>query len=297
MKKLLSILSIFIVATVFGSTIANAQEKEKVVTGTVSFLTPSSVQVLDEYISGQLYTGENVFSGMNVKLGAIYRKHDNLSWDVYYTGYSRADWTEKLGDIQKLSNPAKSQNLKYTLYNVGYGTYYHWQFGKKLMLKVGGMFDLYGAMKESTPDGVNNYMNMEGQMMLKAHTAIKYGWDFKKWALDLRASVTVPLIGLITADHPSEPALSAIAGNDHNIMTPALNHIFLGFYHNYMSLDYEVGIDFVLKPLTIFLGFGSSCKWWNVYDVQNIRKINYSTLGVSFDIVSRNKFKSSNKNF
>ena len=43
------------------------------------------------------------------------------------------------------------------------------------MIKTGGVFDLYGAQKESLPDGVNNYMNMDGQMMLKAHAAIKYG--------------------------------------------------------------------------------------------------------------------------
>lgn len=297
MKKRLLFLAVFIATAVFGPTIANAQEKEKVVTGTITFLSPSTVKVLDEYISNQLYTGDNVFSGMNVKLGALYKKHENLSWDVYFTGYSRADVMDKLNDLPTLSNPAKSQNLKCSFYNLGYGTYYHWQFGKKLMLKVGGMFDLYGAMKESVPDGVNNYMNLEGQMMIKAHTAIKYGWDFKKWALDLRASMNVPVIGIISADHPSEPAMSAIVGNDHNIMNPALNHIFLGFYHNYMSLDYEVAVDFVLKPLTIFIGFGSTCKWWKAYDLQNIRQINYSTIGVAFDIVSRNKFKSSNKNF
>jgi hypothetical protein len=38
-------------------------------------------------------------------------------------------------------------------------------------------------------------------------------------------------------------------------------------------------------------------KWWNVNGLQHIRKINCMTLGVSFDMVSRNKFKSSNRNF
>ena len=297
MKKRLLLLAVFVATAALRPAMASAQEKEKIVTGTITMLSPSTVQVLDEYVSNQLYTGESVFTGWNVKLGAIYRKHDNLSWDVYYTVYNRPDWLEKLGDAPVLSNPANSQNLKYSSYTVGYGTYYHWQFGKKLMLKVGGVFDLYGAMKESTPDGVNNYISMEGQMMLKAHTAIKHGWDFKKWALDLRASATLPVIGLITADHPSEPALSIIGGNDHSIMCPAMRHIFLGSYHNYMSLDYEFGVDFVFKPVTVFLGFGSTCKWWNVYDLQHIRKINYTTIGVSFDMVSRNKFKSRNKNF
>lgn len=297
MKKLLLLLAVSIATTFLGSTIASAQEKEKPVTATINLFNSSSVQILDEYLSDQLYSGGTALSGLQLKLGAIYKKHDNLSWELYYTGYNNPELIDKIDLLPKITNPANSQTLKYSSYNFGYGTYYHWQFGKKLMLKTGGMLDLYGTMKETVPDGVNNYLNIEGQMMLKAHAAIKYGWDFKKWALDLHASVTLPIIGIITADHPSEPALSIIAGNDHNIMDPALNHIFLGSYHNYMSLDYEAGIDFVFKPCTITLGFGSIRKWWNVYEVQNIRKINYSTIGIAFDLVSRNKFKSSNKNF
>ena len=138
---------------------------------------------------------------------------------------------------------------------------------------------------------------MEGQIMLKGHAAIKYGWDFKKWGLDLRANVSLPLLGVITADHPSEPAAYMLGSNDHSVGQAHLKHIFLGCYHNYMSLDYEMGIDFVLKPFTIQLAYGSTNRWWNVYDVQNIRKIHYLSLGAAFDIVSRPKFKSSNNNF
>ena len=295
MKKLLLILVVSFATAVLGSTIASAQEKEKVVTGKITLLSPSSVEVLDEYIAGHLYSGSSPFLGLNLKIGALYKKHDNLSWDFYYTSYGKPRLLEKAWP--GLSDPAYSQSLSYDYYNYGYGTYYHWQFGKKLMIKTGGVFDLYGAMKESTPDGINNYLNLEGQMMLKAHAAIKYGWDFKKWALDLHGSVTLPLFGLITADHPSEPAMSIIGASDHSVMNPAFSHIFFGSYHNYMSLDYELGIDFVFKSWTLTWGFGSTRKWWNVYDIQNIRKINYTTLGFAFDIVSRNKFKSSNKNF
>lgn len=64
-----------------------------------------------------------------------------------------------------------------------------------------------------------------------------------------------------------------------------------------MSLDYDMGVDFVFKPFTITLGLMNTGKWWNVNGLQHIRKINCMTLGVSFDMVSRNKFKSSNRNF
>ena len=299
MKKLSLLLAVSIATTMLCSTIASAQQKERVVTGTINNLTPTSVKVLDEYISNQLYTGENIFSGMNLRLSSTYKKHDNLTWDLYYTGLSRAKWLEELGgdEAEMLRNPAKTQNLRYLSYNFGYGTYYHWQFGKKLMVKAGGVFDVYGAYKEAHPDGVNNNMNMEGQIIVKAQAAVKYGWDFEKWALDLRANMMLPVMGLMTADHPSEPAIYIFGANDHSIMNPAMRHIFLASYHNYMSLDYECAVDFVLRRCTLSLGFGSNRKWWNVYDVQNIRQINYMSLGITLDLVSRSRFKTSNINF
>ena len=301
MKKLSILLALTIATAWLCSNMASAQEKETVLTGTITNLSPSSVKVLDEFMSSQQYSGESVFSGVNLRLGAIYKKYDNLSWDVYYTSFKRPKWIEDLGEddptMDMLTNPAKTQRLRYLTYNFGYGTYYHWKFGDRLMLKTGGVFDLYGAYKESKPDGINNALNMEAQIMVKAHAAIKYGWEFDKWALDLRANLTLPVIGLLTADHPSEPAFYMLASNDHSIMNTAFRHVFVASYHNYMSLDYELAIDFVLRPCTLTLGLGSTNKWWNVYDVQNIRKIEYGTIGVTFDLVSRSRFKTSNVNF
>jgi hypothetical protein len=180
---------------------------------------------------------------------------------------------------------------------VGYGTYCHWNFGKKLMIKAGGLFDVYGAQKTSSPDGTNNNLNFDVQMMLKAHAAAKYGWDFKKWSLDIHGRMSLPLVGMMFVSHPSETLLAVIAGNDHSVVKREFRHTFLASYHNYMSFDFEMGIDFVLKPFTFTLGYMSTNKWWNVYNLQYINKINCMTLGVSFDIVSRSKFKTSNINF
>ena len=298
MRKLLLILAACLATAFLGLTKVSAQEKEKVVTGTINMLSPTSIQILDGYISNQLYTGGSVFTGWNAKLGAIYKKHERLSWELYYTGFNRAKWYEDLGgdDIEYLTNPAKTQNLKYAMYNVGYGTYYHWNFGKKLMVKAGGMFDIYGAMKTSSPDGTNNNLNFDAQLMFKGHAAIKYGWDFKKWALDIRGSMTLPAFGMMFVSHPSESVL-AIGGNDHSVVKKEFRHTFLASYHNYMSLDYEIAVDFVLRPCTLSLGLSSMNKWWKAYDLPYICKINCMTLGVSFDLVARNKFKTSNINF
>ena len=296
MKKLTIILAALVASAALGSVVASAQGKEKVVTVTISNSSPSYVGVLDEYIASQLYSGTKVFSGMHVKIGALYRKHDNLSWDLYYTGFHRSTLLDKVSG-NALWNPAQTQKLKYSTWRFGYSTYYHWTFFDRLKIKVGGMFDVYAENKASTPDGVNNSQNMGAQIMLNGHAAIKYGWEFNKWGLDLRANVTLPVFGIITADHPSEPALYMLGSNDHSAGRAYLRHIFLGSYHNYMSFDMEMGVDFVLKPFTIQLAYGNTNRWWNVYNVQNIRKIHYLSLGAAFDIVSRPKFKSSNNNF
>ena len=304
MKKLVLILAVFFVTAHLGLTTVSAQEieqnKEKVVTGTIKLMTPGSVKILDGYISNQLYTGSDVFTGLTVNLGALYKKHDNLSWNLYYTGLNRPKGIEENGGdaLKYLTNPSGSQHLKYSSLNFGYGTYYHWNFGKKLMVKAGGMFDVYGAMKTSSPDGTNNNNNFDVQMLFKGHAAIKYGWDFKKWALDLRGSMTLPAFGLMFVSHPSESVVAIIAGNnDHSVMKREFRHTFLASYHNYMSLDYEIGIDFVLRSCTLSLGFCSTNKWWKAYDLPYICKINCTTIGISFDLVSRNKFKTSNINF
>ena len=68
MKKLVLIFAVFFVTAHLGLTTVSAQEieqnKEKVVTGTIKLMTPGSVKILDGYISNQLYTGSDVFTGL-----------------------------------------------------------------------------------------------------------------------------------------------------------------------------------------------------------------------------------------
>jgi hypothetical protein len=109
--------------------------------------------------------------------------------------------------------------------------------------------------------------------------------------------VTLPAFGIMFVSHPSETVLSIIAGSDHSVLKKEFRHTFLASYQKYMSLDYEIGIDFVLRSCTLSLGFCSTNKWWEAYDLPYICNINCTTLGISFDLVTRNKFKTSNINF
>ena len=45
-----------------GSTAASAQQREKVITGSFSYLAPSSIEMLDEYMSNQMYSGALYYS-------------------------------------------------------------------------------------------------------------------------------------------------------------------------------------------------------------------------------------------
>ena len=116
MKKLLLLFAVSIITALFCSTVASAQDKEKVVTGTVTLLSPSGIQMLDEYIAAHLYSGNGTFLGLNVKFGALYRKNDNLSWDCYYTSFGRPKLLDKPDVWPGLQNPAKSQQLQPSLY-------------------------------------------------------------------------------------------------------------------------------------------------------------------------------------
>ena len=60
MKKLLLLLALCIATT------AVASAQEKVVTGTITFLNPSSMNVLDEFVASHEYTGSSAI-GLSVK--------------------------------------------------------------------------------------------------------------------------------------------------------------------------------------------------------------------------------------
>ena len=300
MKKLL--LSLSLIFLLAGSVVGYAQDKEKVVSASFSMLSGSAM-ILDEYLIDQAYTGD--ISAYQLKFGAMYKKNNNLTWDLYGRLYDGPKGKAGISDAlsQKgLMNPSRTTGIILKAIGAGYGTYYNWSFADKLQVKAGGLLDFYGGLKEGYPSSVNNAANFEGQLMLKAAGGIKYGWDFKNnWGLNLFANLSLPVFGVFIADHKSEAALVAgvfkmIAG-DAAFLTSEFNHTFFGFYHNYQSLDYELGIEFVFKPFSLGLSYVQNNKWWNVYDVQNIRNYGMMSLNVGVDLVSRSKYKSSNKYF
>ena len=63
MKKLLLLVAVFYITPLFCLTTVSAQEKKKVVTGTVKLMSPTDVQLLDEYMF-LTYGGKIISSGV-----------------------------------------------------------------------------------------------------------------------------------------------------------------------------------------------------------------------------------------
>lgn len=296
MKKLL--LSLSLIVALVAPVIGYAQNGEKVVSVTVSAYS-GAAGILDEYFLNQQYLG--TIKGFQAKVGAMYKKNENLSWDLYGRTYKAEKGDSELLSGVGLWNPARTSGLTLQAYSAGYGTYYNWTIGQKLQLKAGGILDFYGGFKQGYPDSFNNAANFEGQIMIKAAGGIKYGWDFKKWGLDLYANMSLPVFGLFIADHKYEAALTASAlkmlFGQGSFMGNSFNHLFFGSYHNYQSFDFDLGIDFVFKPFSFGFSINQTKKWWNEYDVQNIRDYVMFNINVGVDLVSRSKHKSSNKYF
>lgn len=296
MKKLL--LSLSLIVAIITPTIGYAQNDEKVVSLTISSYS-GSAQILDEYLLNQQYTGS--IHGFQVEFGAMYKNNKNLSWDLYGRTYKADKADSELLSNVGLWNPARTSGVTLDAFSAGYGTYYNWTIGKKLQLKAGGLFDLYGGLKTGYPNSVNNAANFEGQAVVKASGGIKYGWDFKKWGLDIYANMSLPVFGIFIADHKSEAAMVGLVfkmmSGEGAFINKEFNHTFFGFYHNYQAIDFDMGIDFVFKPFSFGLSFIQNNKWWNANDVQNFRKYGMLSFNFGIDLVSRSKFKSSNKYF
>jgi hypothetical protein len=113
--------------------------------------------------------------------------------------------------------------------------------------------------------------------------------------------MSLPVFGIFIADHKSEAAMVGLVfkmmSGEGAFINKEFNHTFFGFYHNYQAIDFDMGIDFVFKPFSFGFSFIQNNKWCNANDVQNFRKYGMLSFNFGIDLVSRSKFKSSNKYF
>lgn len=283
MKKLLSTL---IVLTLSYSAFAQQEPTEKIVSSKWSFLAGSAT-VADHYFSNQEYNSDMTL-GLSMEFGAFYKKSRNLSWNLDFTYLG-------LGGAPK--NPAGSTKLNVYDGDIEYSTSYNWNPAKNLYLRAGGALNINAGAYYS-PDGINNILQFIFQPQIKGVVGIKYGWNFKKMALNLYADFGLPLMGFASVGSKYEGSFLLLNGlNPWGFLKPTINHLKFTSFHNLQGYNLDIGLDLEFKNFSFVMSVETNNKWWNAYDVQAYKKYVFLNLGFSVDLVSRPRSISNNRYF
>lgn len=252
-----------------------------VLTGTANFANHS--------ISNQEYSG--VIFGIEMEFGRMYRRSENVSWELDMN-YLRA----KKGQMfNGLTNPANTNGISAKVYDIAYATHYNWQLTDKWLLKAGGALNLYGDSNTQTSISMNNAISIQGAMQAYASAGVCYNAEFKKWGMKIYYNMSLPLLGLVFADTRYESAYGSLF--DHSLFQRYENHFRPTTLHNFQGVNYEVGIDFITRPLTISVGYEDRDRWWTATKVQNYRKVSLIKIGLGVNLFNGQRNNLSNRYF
>ena len=304
MKK--RIVSLFLLIFV-GATLSFAQSKEtttsvqkqkeesakaldrKPVTSKWSFVS-GTAQYANHYISPQEYSGE--IWGIEAIHGRFYKKSDKVSWKLRLN-HLRKMHNNLIGG--GLTNPANTSYLSTQSYEVDYATHYKWLLFNRLQVRVGGSLNIYGDYMQNDDNSINNILSINLQTQLFALAELRYGMDFKKFGLDIYANIGTPFIGFSSFDDRYESFFLSIMPGELN--TNSYNHFKFTSFHNMQGLNFEIGVDFALRNLTLSVSYEERNRWWNGFELQNYRKNSLLKLGISVNLLSHQYKKSRDRQF
>ena len=63
------------------------------------------------------------------------------------------------------------------------------------------------------------------------------------------------------------------------------------------GVNYDFGMKFITRKLTIGLAYDSYNRWWFVNDIQNYRRNSYLKLSFGFDLVGTRQTKTTKRYF
>lgn len=282
--------ALFVIMCTISANAEDTEAKEKVVTTRLSLVTGDN-QIANHYISNQEYTGKMI--GLNAEFGAFYKRSENLSWSLDLLALS-APYSEMFSGMAP-ANPAGTTFYSMKEGEADYSTYYNWNPVKNLHIKAGGTLGLCFAFASGKPNAINNSLSVDFQMQLKASAGIKYGWNFKKSGLFIHADFEVPFMGTMIGGSLYQDPIQSIGSGA--ILSPTKPMFHFSSFHNYKGFNSEIGVDLVLKKVTLFFEVERYNRWWHTYDVQNYRKYSMRKIGLCVDLVSRSRFKSNNRYF
>ena len=259
---------------------------EKVVTTSLS-LYSGSATIFAQYLSDQEYSGPII--GLAAEFGSMYKRSNNLSWDLDLTYLGLAP------QALQITNPAETSGYAPYRFNADYGTYYNWNPAKNLYLKAGGSFDFLFGVLSGVPDHVNNVIDFDTQMQIKAGAGIRYGWNFRKTGLFFQANVEIPFMGMALSSSLYESSIDSMAGDE--ILPGTLNPFCFTSFHNLTGINADIEAELILRKTTLFLAYEMNHRAWNIFDLQNTRRYNMTRIGLKVDLVSRDRNNSSNRFF
>ena len=285
MKRLFSLLLLILAGTAFAfaqDDPTTATSDRKPVTSKFEILLGNG-SYASHFLNTQMYKGS--MKGVEATFGRFYKKSDKVSWDL-----SLGHWRSKT-----LVNPARTSSISAQTYDVHYGAYYNWIIKNRLQIRLGGYLNANGCLVFGDSHFVNNTATLSIHAHLYAAAQLRYGWNFKKWGLDIYANAATPIIGARTAD-------GTFMDFTHNVVpgqvkvTP-YKHIVFSSMHNTLGVDWEMGIDFAMPRISLTLAYGQNALFWHDYGVQNTRNNNFFKLGVSVNLVGMHRGKTANRNF
>lgn len=259
---------------------------EKVVTSAIS-LYSGNASIFAQYLSDQEYSGPIL--GFAAEFGSMYKRSDNLSWDLDLTYLGIAP------QVFQITNPAVTSGYSPNRFNADYGTYYNWNPAKNLYLKAGGSFDFLFGVLSGVPDHVNNVIDFDTQMQIKAGAGIRYGWNFRKTGLFFQANVEIPFMGMALSSSLYESSIDSMAGDE--ILPGTLDPFCFTSFHNLTGINADIEAELILRKTTLFLAYEMNHRAWNIFDLQNTRRYNMTRIGLKVDLASRDRNNSSNRFF
>lgn len=301
MKKIVSLFLLLIV----GATLSFAQTKEstssaqkkesiktsdrKAVTSKWSLVT-GTAQYASHYLSPQEYSG--VIWGIEAIHGRFYKKSDNVSWKLRLNHLRKMHSNIGGGGLE---NPAKTAHASVQAYEVDYATHYNWLFFNHLQVRVGGSLNIYGDYMQNHEHAINNVMTINLQTQLYALAEVRYGMDFKRFGIDIYANIGTPFIGFSSFDDRYEPFITSVVPGEINVN--AYNHFKFTSFHNMQGLNFEIGVDFALRDLTLSFSYEERDRWWNGFELQNYRKNSLLKVGISVNLLGNQPKKSRDRQF
>ena len=250
-----------------------------------------TAKIASHYLNNQEYTTKALV-GIEASHGRFYRKSEHVMWKLTM---SHVRSMNRRIFAFGLSNAAHSSKISMQNYEIDYATFYNWSFNDRLQIRVGGSLNLYGGFLNADDNAINNIMTFDLQTQLFAQAQIRYGWNFKKWGLDLYANAATPFIGFASMDSRYEDFLGSLVNDKLSVKED--KHFKFTSFHNLNGINFEAGIDFALRSLTISLGIESKCRWWNGYELQNYRKFTFTKVGISVNLFAQKDRKAINRQF